>query len=331
MVGRSSVSLRGYAGLFDPTQVRVLDRDAVRGTTHLGGTILGTQSGVNPFERRVDQPDGSVEVEDLIEEAVAGYRRLGLDALVSVGGDGSMRLALRLQEYGVPVIGVPKTIDNDLVGTNVTFGFHTAVDVATAAIERLHSTAEAHDRIFVVELMGRYAGWIALFAGVAATAQVILIPEVPYDIERVCDHLMAREARGRHSAIVVAAEGARPIAGDYTRARPIGGGDGDRLGGVAERVATEIHERTGKETRTLTLGHLQRGGQPNAYDRLIALRFGAAAVRQIERGEFGVMVALDPPDVRAVPLELAVSRMKSVPLEADVVATARDLGIFLGE
>ena len=322
--------LRGYGAFFDPDQIRILDRDAVRGTTHLGGTILGTRSGANPFERQVEQDDGSVVVEDLMEEAVEGFHRLGLDALVSVGGDGSMRLALKLHKHGIPVVGVPKTIDNDLAGTNVTFGFHTAVDVATAAIERLHSTADAHDRIFVVELMGRYAGWIALFAGVAATAQVVLIPEIPYDIEEVCEHLMARERRGRHWAVVVAAEGARPVGGDFTWSKRIGG-QAETLGGVAERVATQIHERTGKETRTVTLGHLQRGGQPIPYDRLIALRFGAAAVRQIEVGEFGVMVSLDPPNVRAVPLELAVSRMKSVPLEADVVATARDLGICLGE
>ncbi|MDE2852426.1 MAG: ATP-dependent 6-phosphofructokinase [Acidobacteriota bacterium] len=322
--------LRGYGAFFDPNQIRILDRPAVRGTTHLGGTILGTRSGAYPFERRVEQDDGSVVVEDVTEEAVEGFHRLGLDALVAVGGDGSMRLALKLHQHGIPVVGVPKTIDNDLAGTNVTFGFHTAVDVATAAIERLHSTAEAHDRIFVVELMGRYAGWIALFAGVAATAQVILIPEIPYDIEEVCDHLMARERRGRHWAVVVAAEGARPVGGDFTWSKRIGG-QTESLGGVAERVATQIHERTGKETRTVTLGHLQRGGQPIPYDRLIALRFGAAAVRQIEEGEFGVMVSLDPPTVRAVPLELAVSRMKSVPLEADVVATARDLGICLGE
>ena len=305
--------LRGYGAFFDPGQVRVLDRDAVRGTTHLGGTILGTRSGAYPFERRVEQADGSVVVEDLTDEAVEGFHRLGLDALVAVGGDGSMRLALKLHKHGVPVVGVPKTIDNDLAGTNVTFGFHTAVD-----------------RIFVVELMGRYAGWIALFAGVAATAQVILIPEIPYDMEEVCDHLMAREKRGRHWAVVVAAEGARPVGGDFTWSKRIGG-QAETLGGVAERVATEIHERTGKETRTVTLGHLQRGGQPIPYDRLIALRFGAAAVRQIEEGEFGVMVSLEPPTVRAVPLELVVSRMKSVPLEADVVATARDLGICLGE
>jgi len=208
--------LRGYGAFFDPSQVRVLDRDAVRGTTHLGGTILGTRSGQNPFERKTEAADGTVVVEDLTEEAIEGFHRLNLDALVAVGGDGSMRLALKLYRLGVPVVGVPKTIDNDLNGTNVTFGFHTAVEVATGAIERLHSTAEAHDRIFVVELMGRYAGWIALFAGIAATAQVILIPEIPYDMEIVCEHLMARERRGRHSAVVVAAEGARPVGGDFT-------------------------------------------------------------------------------------------------------------------
>jgi 6-phosphofructokinase 1 len=203
--------------------------------------------------------------------------------------------------------------------------------VATDAIDRLHSTAEAHDRVFVVEVMGRYAGWIALHSGVSATADAILIPEIPYDINVVCDKILDREARGRHFSIVVAAEGARPVGGERVTREPDEPGQAERLGGIAEQVAEQIHEITGKETRAVVLGHLQRGGSPTTFDRLIALRFGAAAVRMVAERTFNVMVALDPPRVRAVPLAEATSRMKCVPLDADTVLTARDLGISFGD
>ena len=241
-----------------------------------------------------------------------------------------MRIAHGLAEKGLPVVGVPKTIDNDLSGTVVTFGFDTAVTVATDALDRLHSTAEAHERVMVVEVMGRYAGWIALHAGVAATADVILIPEIPFDIDVVCEKVLDREARGRHFSIVVVAEGARPVGGEIV----ISGkriGQEVRLGGIADRVAAAIEEATGKESRVLRLGHLQRGGRPTTFDRLIALRFGAAAVRTIEAGVFNVMVALDPPKVQTVALAEAVSRMKSVPLDSDTMLTARDLGVCFGD
>ena len=241
-----------------------------------------------------------------------------------------MSIANRLSEKGLPIVGVPKTIDNDLSGTVVTFGFDTAVSVATDAIDRLHSTAEAHERVFVVEVMGRYAGWIALNAGVAATADAVLIPEIPFDLGSVCDKIMDREARGRRFSIVVAAEGAKPVDGQMV-AKDQGAGREVLLGGIAERVALEISERTGKETRTVVLGHLQRGGRPTTFDRLLALRFGAAAVRMIADGRFGVMVALDPPTVLAVPLKVATERMKTVPLDSDTILTARELNISLGD
>ncbi len=322
---------KGYEGLLDTSKILTLDRDAVRGITHLGGTILGTTNRGNPFEYPLRLPDGSTGVADRSAEVVQNVRRLRIDGLIAIGGDGSMRIAHRLSTMGVPVVGVPKTIDNDLSGTVITFGFDTAVGVATDAIDRLHSTAEAHERVFVVEVMGRYAGWIALNSGVSATADVILIPEIPFDLDAVCDKVMEREARGRHFSIVVVAEGARPADGEMVTRGEREAGREVRLGGIGERVAAGIEERTGKECRVVVLGHLQRGGRPTTFDRLIALRFGAAAVRMVEQGRFGVMVALDPPTVLAVPLEDALCRMKTVPLDSDTVLTARDLGVCFGD
>jgi 6-phosphofructokinase 1 len=321
---------KGYEGLFDTSKIMQLDRDSVRGITHLGGTILGTTNQNSPFEYPVQLPGEEPRLVDRSDELVANFNRLKIDALIAIGGDGSMSIANRLSHKGLPIVGVPKTIDNDLSGTVVTFGFDTAVSVATDAIDRLHSTAEAHERVFVVELMGRYAGWIALNAGVAATADVVLIPEIPFNFESVCDKILDREARGRRFSIVVAAEGARPVDGHMV-ATEQGAGREVLLGGIGKHVATEIQTRTGKETRTVVLGHLQRGGRPTTFDRLLALRFGAAAVRMVADEAFGVMVALDPPTVLAVPLEVATERMKCVPLDSDTILTARDLGICLGD
>ncbi|HSH45025.1 MAG TPA: ATP-dependent 6-phosphofructokinase, partial [Longimicrobiales bacterium] len=269
---------KGYAGLLGEDAVIPLDRDAVRGITHEGGTILGTTNRGNPFEWPEPQPDGSYRTVDRSDEVVANFRKLGFDAMVAIGGDGSLHIANELALKGLPVVGVPKTIDNDLTATQVTFGFHTAVQTASEAIDKLHSTAESHERVMVVELMGRHTGWIALFAGVSATADVILIPEIPYAMEKVCDKIRERESRGRHFSIVVVAEGARPLEGDPSFVEEAVPGRAARYGGVAERVAAEIAAGTGKEVRSLVLGHLQRGGSPIAYDRLIALRFGAAAI-----------------------------------------------------
>jgi 6-phosphofructokinase 1 len=321
---------KGYEGLLDTSKIVQLDRDSVRGITHLGGTILGTTNRGSPFEYPVQQADGSTALIDRSDEVVENFRRLQIDGFIAIGGDGSMRIANDLAAKGMPVVGVPKTIDNDLSGTVVTFGFDTAVTVATDAIDRLHSTAEAHERVMVVEVMGRYAGWIALNAGVSSTADVVLIPEIPFDFGPVCDKIMDREARGRRFSIVVVAEGAKPIGGEMV-ARDQGEGREVLLGGIAEQVAQEIQNQTGKETRAVVLGHLQRGGSPTTFDRLLALRFGAAAVRMVADRKFGVMVALDPPTVLAVPLEVATERMKCVPLDCDTILTARDLGISLGD
>jgi ATP-dependent phosphofructokinase / diphosphate-dependent phosphofructokinase len=323
----------GYAGLLDTSRITVLTPERVAGIVSHGGTLLGTTNRGDPFRYPVtDLSTGQVRVEDVSDRVVASFRQLGLDVLVAVGGDGSMTLAHRLSLKGLPIVGVPKTIDNDLSATLSTFGFDTAVSTATEAIDKLHSTASAHERVLVVEVMGRYAGWIALHSGLSGSADVILLPEIPFDIERVCRHLMENEARGKRYAIVVAAEGAQPRgAAVLTKGQLAPGQTEPLLGGIAEWVATEIARRTGKETRSLVLGHLQRGGSPTAFDRLVALRFGAAAVRFVAEGRRNVMVAFQPPEMIAVPLSDAASGIKRVPLDGDTLLTCRDLGIALGD
>ncbi len=303
---------------------------SVHGITHLGGTILGTTNRGNPFAFPIVNPDGSIVEIDRSDEIIEALRKEGVDALIAVGGDGSLSIANRLAEKGVRVIGVPKTIDNDLDKTVLTFGFDTAVTFATECIDRLHSTAESHRRVMVVEVMGRYAGWIALHSGIAGTADAILIPEIPYDIEKVAQKVIAREHTGRKFSIIVVAEGAFPKDGTYSVVdHEIG--RAERLGGAGARVAAELERLTGKETRTVVLGHLQRGGTPTTFDRLLALRFGAASVRALAEGQSGIMVALDPPDILHVPLEEVAGRMRCVPINADTVLTARDLGISFGD
>jgi len=321
---------RSFDGLFEEGGLVKLDRAAVRGITHLGGTILGTTNRGNPLKWPITQADGSVVYEDRCDAVIKAFADNGLDALVAIGGDGSLTIAHHLFKAGLRVVGVPKTIDNDLAATNLTFGFQTAVATATDAIDKLHSTAQAHARVMVIELMGRNAGWIALESGVAGTADVILIPEIPYDLDIVCEKIEARYNMGRRGfAMVVVAEGAYPKGGQPQFKRKDAGQV--RLGGVAEEVGIEINKRTGRETRSLVLGHLQRGGGPNAYDRLLSLRFGAAAVRLIKDAAFGCMVALEGTRIHAVPLGQAIAKIKTVPLDSDVIATARSLGICLGD
>jgi ATP-dependent phosphofructokinase / diphosphate-dependent phosphofructokinase len=322
---------RGYEGLYDTSKIMQLTRESVRGITNRGGTILGTTNKGDPFEFPMRAADGSTVVVDRSDEIVNNFNKLKIDALIAIGGDGSLRIAKKLFDKGVPVVGVPKTIDNDLSGTVVTFGFDTAVTIATEALDRLHSTAEAHERVFVVEVMGRYAGWIALNAGVSSSCDAILIPEIPYDINVVCEKVMEREAEGRRFAMVVVAEGAMPVGGDILTRGPKEAGREVRLGGIAEHVAAQIQQLTGKETRAVVLGHLQRGGCPTTFDRLIALRFGAAAVRMVAEGRFGVMVALAPPEVRAVPLSEVLGRNRAVPPDCDTILTAREMGICFGD
>jgi 6-phosphofructokinase 1 len=322
---------RGYEGLLSFNGVVPLGPAEVRGITHLGGTILGTTNRGNPFRYVTRDAEGNEQETDKSDDLVAAFQASGFDALVSIGGDGSLQISYGLWKKGLPVVCVPKTIDNDVSGTERTFGFDTAVSTATEAIDRLHSTAESHDRVMVVELMGRYAGWIALYSGLSGSADVILLPEIPFDIEKVCAKIRAREAAGRRFSIVVVAEGARSKDGAIELLERRGVGTVDRLGGIGSKVARAIEHATGKETRTLVLGHLQRGGSPTTYDRLLALRFGAAAVRAIADGAFGIMVGLKGPGIEQVPLEEVVGKSKNVPLDSDTIATARELGIPLGD
>jgi phosphofructokinase-like protein len=292
--------LGGWAGVLENDAIE-LPRERTAGILPRGGTILGT-SRSNPY---ADGRDGTTAV-------LATMRERGVDALIPIGGDDTLGVALRLHRDGVPVVGVPKTIDNDIGGTDVTFGFHTAVQIATDAIDRLHTTAESHNRVMVVEVMGRHAGWIATHAGLAGGADAILVPERPFDIDRVCEHLRRRHARGPSFSIVVVAEGATTREGTLqTRADTGTDAFGHaRLGGIGVILEREIERRTGYETRVTILGHVQRGGTPLAYDRVLATRFGVAAVDAVEGGRFGAMVALRGTDIVEVPLEDALSEPK---------------------
>jgi len=321
-----------YQGLLDTDEIFPLTHEKVWRISSLGGTILGTTNRGNPFEMPITNMAGETEIRDVSDKVVENFKRLRFDCLIAVGGDGSLSIAYDFYKKGIPVIGVPKTIDNDLFGTVITFGFDTAVGIATEAIDRLHSTARSHERVMVVEVMGRHAGWIALEAGISGAADVILIPEIPFDLDKVSDHIMGGELRGQRYAIVVAAEGAKPVGG---RAISRGSGEVGRqdviLGGVAEFVAKELAKKTGKDARHLVLGHLQRGGSPTTFDRLLSLRFGAAAVRLAAEGKFGHMVALASPEIKAVPLDQVIGKSKNVPLDSDVIQTARDIGISFGD
>ncbi len=324
----------GFHGLLLPEEypdgglVR-LPRERVSGIAHLGGTILGTSNRNNPMRYPILKADGTIEEVDRTDEIVRAFRLHHIDALITVGGDGSLAIADVLYQKGLRLISVPKTIDNDLDKTDQTFGFDTAVGFATEALDRLHSTAASHGRVMVVEVMGRYAGWIALHSGVAGSAHAILIPEHPYDINKVVEKIKEREERGNNFTIVVVAEGASPRGGEVSVVEHEAG-RAERLGGIGEKVAQQIHERSGKETRVVVLGHLLRGGSPTSFDRLTALRFGAAAVRGLAAGHSGVMVALDPPHVKYVPIPDAIGKMKKVPMTSDIVLTAQEMGITFG-
>jgi 6-phosphofructokinase 1 len=275
---------------------------------------------------------GDIEIRDVSDKVVENFKRMRFDCLVAVGGDGSLKIAYDLYKKGIPVIGVPKTIDNDLGGTVITFGFDTAVSTATEAIDRLHPTAKSHERVMVVEVMGRNAGWIALNSGLSGAAKVILIPEIPFYVDKICDHILEGELHGVRYAIVVVAEGAAPAGGAVLDK---GKGEIGRqdvvLGGIGDFVAQEISKNTGKDTRSLVLGHLLRGGSPTTFDRLLSLRFGAAAVRMIEAKKFGNMVALDPPEVKAIPIDQVIGSIRQVPIDNDTIQTARDIGICFGD
>ena len=334
--GWECVGIRdGFDGLLEPAQfphggLVPLTKSAVSGITHLGGTILGTTNRGNPQRYPRKNADGTWEETDRMDELVDRYQAAGFDALVVVGGDGTLGIGDRLARRGLRVVGVPKTIDNDLDRTFMTFGFDSAVSFATDCLDRLHTTATSHRRLMVVEVMGRYAGWIALHSGIAGGANVILIPELPFDLERVAEHIREREREGRKSTIVVVAEGAYPAGGEASVLWKTVGQQA-KLGGIGEKLTLELEHRTGKEARCVVLGHLLRGGSPTSFDRLMALRFGAAAVRALEQGQNAVMVALTTSGVQYVPLGEVVNRMKTVPVRSETIETARDLGICFGD
>jgi 6-phosphofructokinase 1 len=325
-------SKSGYGGFLDmDDMVRLTPRD-VEGIYATGGTILGSTNKGNPFAKPVENLAGEVQIIDVSDKIIRNFNRLGFDCHVAIGGDGSLEIAHRFSQKGMPVIGVPKTIDNDLEETDRTFGFDTAVSTATEALDKLHSTAKSHNRVMVVEVMGRDSGWIALYSGISGGADVILIPEIPFDMEAVCQKIADNELREKHYAIVVVAEGAVTSDGKvFNRGKGELGREEVILGGVGEWVAAEIRKRTEKDTRSLVLGHLQRGGSPTTFDRLLALRFGAAAVGLIEQKIFGHMVALKNSLMVPVPIADAIRRRKKVAPDNDKIATARDIGICFGD
>jgi phosphofructokinase-like protein len=319
----------GFEGLLHPETTIALDYANTAGIIGRGGTILGT-SNRGSFAVKT----GLGEAQSLDPAVIAGARAtlatLGIDALICIGGDGSLTVALELAKAGVPVVGVPKTIDNDLSATDSTFGFDSAVSMVTEALDRLHPTAYSHRRVMVLEVMGRHAGWIALYGGIAGGSDVILIPEIPFELACVAETVRAREEAGRHFTMVVVAEGAAPVGGEVSaRTRPQ---DREaRLGGIGERVTGELERLTGKEARCVVLGHLQRGGTPTATDRVLATAFGTTAVRLVEQGCFGFMVALQGPAIRMVPLADAVRTLRRVPEDHYLLTVARELGISFGD
>jgi 6-phosphofructokinase 1 len=317
----------GFAGLLEPARWRPLTAAQMPGLLRRGGTILGTTNRRNPFA----YPTGQGDTCDRSEECVATFRRLGLDALVVIGGDGTLAIAHEFYRRGLPLVCVPKTIDNDIAETASAFGFESAVSFATDAIDRLHTTAEAHHRVMVVEVMGRYAGWIALFAGVAGGADIILIPEIPFDLDRVIDRLRARERGGARFSIVTAAEGAAAIDGTRAVAESGTAAHAERLGGIGLQIASDIERRTAMETRCVQLGHLQRGGAPTSADRLLATQLGVRAFALVRAGQFGVMAAVTPPRITPVALERVVNRRRTVPLDHELLCAARAIGVAFGD
>jgi len=317
-----------FDGLIYPEKARPLGLRDVTGILRRGGTILGTVNTGNPFAKPIVTPEGTFDYADRVVER---FHEMGLDALVCIGGDGTLAISYEFHKRGIPLVGVPKTIDNDIVGTTSCFGFDTAVSFATEAIDRLHTTAEAHRRVMVVEVMGRHAGWIALHGGVAGGADVILIPEIPYNIDKVAETIRKRDAWGAKFSIVVVAEGATPVGGAPSVIDPGDSSHAARLGGAGIRVAGEIAERTGKDTRCVVLGHLQRGGTPTAFDRTLATRLGGKAVELLRHGQFGKVTANNPPDIVPIPLGEIVGRTKLVPLDYDLLQTARALAIGFGD
>lgn len=320
--------LRGYEGLVPPVSYMPLTAQNTSGILHQGGTILGS-SNKGHFTATVGINERLALDPKLLEAAALTVRQLGLRGLICVGGDGSLNIAQQLYEYGLPIVGVPKTIDNDLSATAYTFGFDSAVACATDALDRLHTTAASHERVMVLEVMGRHTGWIALHAGIAGGGDVILIPEIPWRFEHVCRKILERESEGKRFTLVVVAEGAALPDGHLVCREQQAGQV--RLGGIGHVVAHEIEVRLQRETRCVVLGHLQRGGPPTTFDRVLATQYGAHAVGLVHVGEFGQMVCFQPPQIGSVPIREAISRLRTVDPSSAAVQAARALGISFGD
>lgn len=322
--------LRGYEGLVDPVSFVPLTHKNTTNILALGGTIIGSTNR-GRFNARVGVDD-RVEIDpDLIEGVRTTFDQLDLEGLICVGGDGSLAIAQQLHEHDLPVVGVPKTIDNDLSATAFTFGFDSAIACATDALDRLHTTAASHDRVMVLEVMGRHAGWIALHAGIAGGGDVILIPEIPWSFENVCQKILDRDRQGKRFTLIVVAEGAALPSGGLVTQEPEKADRQVRLGGVGTIVAREIESRLGRDTRTVILGHLQRGGPPTTFDRVLATQFGAHAVRLIVQEKFGEMVCYHPPHIASVPISDAVNQLSIVDVHGSAVQAARALGVSFGD
>jgi len=322
--------LNGFGGLIK-NQARELTEKDTTGILPRGGTILGTTNRDNPFHYPVIR-EGKKTYADISDRVFENISIQEVDALIIIGGDGSLSIARDLHEKGLPLVGVPKTIDNDMAATDQTFGFDTAVTTATDALDKLHTTAESHHRIMVLEVMGRYAGWIALTAGIAGGGDIILIPEIPYRIEKVVEKINEREKQSKKFSIVVIAEGAKPLGGEMVVKQRIENSyEQIRLGGVGHVVASQLEEMTGKETRVTILGHLQRGGSPTPFDRNLATHYGIQAVRLIMEGRFGEMVCLSGKNISSIPLSEGAGKARQVPLDDDLIISARQLGVSLGD
>lgn len=320
----------GFQGFIEGRK-RILDEKAVSGILNVGGTILGSSNRSDPFKYPVVMSNGGISITDSSKQVVYNYKKWGLDALIAIGGDGTMHISNKLSKMGLNIIGVPKTIDNDLYGTDVTFGFDTARSIATEAVDRLHTTASSHHRVMVIEVMGRYAGWIALEAGIAGGGDIILIPELPFKWEALYDSVQQRGRMGKSFSIVVVSEGAHAEGEkltvrklDKTRTDP------NQLGGIGRYVADQISNNTGKETRVTILGHLQRGGAPSPFDRLLATRFGTMASRLAMENKFGRMVAIKGTKIINIPIEEAIKQQKLVDKDCQMIQCAKSVGTSFG-
>lgn len=321
----------GFNGLINGN-LKLMDYADVSGILPRGGTILGTTNRDNPFKFAVEE-NGELVYYDMRDKVIENLQKHDIEALVVIGGDGSLNIGAKLaRECGIKVVGVPKTIDNDLPCTERTFGFDTAMAMATEAVDRLHTTAESHHRVMALEVMGRYAGWIALHSGIAGGADVILIPEIPYSIDSIIEKIEQRKRSGKNFSIVVVAEGAKPIGGELSVARVVKGSfEPIRLGGAGEKLVREIEERTGIESRCTVLGYLQRGGSPSSYDRVLSTRYGVAAAEACLRGEYNVMVSLYHDQIVTVYIQKAASSPRLVPVDSEIIRTGRQIGICFGD